>query len=219
MTLKTRLLLFWFCSVLLCLLGLRLLFAVALDRHNHDNAHQAIRWGIDVLKTNLDETGAGLTKAGLRIASYPSTQASVNMIDSYQDIDHYQSIVFDEEKKKISMMLSREVVQPGICDLAVIFDNQNNLISFAQAGPEGVRTGYLSYQDEKPTIYCSNGNEHVQQDDMPAFIDCSSFAPQSAEIYYHSCSYGFGVVGKSPIVRNFPKGVKRDRPADNDQIS
>ena len=210
MTLKARLLLFWFCSVLLCMLGLRLLFAVALDRHSHDNAHQAIRWGLNILKTNLEGTGAELTKAGHIIASYPSTQASVKMIDSYQDIDHYQSTVFDEEKKKISMMLSREVVQPGICDLAIIFDNHNNLISFSQAGPEGVRAGYLSYLDDKPVIYGSTGNEHVQEDDMPAFIDCSSFATQSAGVYYHSCPYGFGVVGKIPIVRNFPKGPSKE---------
>ena len=210
MTLKIRLLLFWLCSVLFCMLVVRLFFAVALDRHCHDNAHLAIRWGIDVLKTNLEETGAELTKAGHQIASYPSTQASVNMIDSYQDIDQYQPIIFDEEKKKISMMLSREVVQPGTCDLAVIIDNQNNLISFAQAGPEGVRTAYQSYLDGKPAIYGSTGNEHVQQDDMPAFVDCSSFATQSAGVYYHSCPCGFGVVGKAPIVRNFPKGSSRE---------
>ena len=211
MTLKNRLLLFWLCSVFFCMLVVRLFFAVALDRHSHENAHQAILRGIDIFKESLAETGDGLTKAGHGIASYASIQASVNMIDSYQDIDQYQHIIFDEEKKKISKILSRQAVRPGICDLAVIYDNQDNLISFSQAGPEGVRTGYLSYQDGEPVFFRSTGpGLYVQQDEIPSFFCCSSFATHSAGIHYISCLRGFGIVAKAPIVRTFPKGETRE---------
>lgn len=85
------------------------------------------------------------------LASRNRLQSSLSLISEYSDIENYQAIIFDEEKKKIADM-AFDFASASRLDNIKVYDAAGWLVAIAQTGAENSK-GIVSFEKGQPVLY------------------------------------------------------------------
>lgn len=86
------------------------------------------------------------------ISKNESIIASLNLIKNYEDKNNYDSIIFDEEKKKIVNVLLSEG-QYATQGHVSVYDTKYNLVAFIDVEDQDYIQGYVSYDKGEKVYY------------------------------------------------------------------
>ena len=78
--------------------------------------------------------------------------ASLNLINNYEDIDNYDKVLFDEEKKRIIKNLEIEG-KYALSNHISIYDSKYKLVAYIDKENEVDEQGYISYKNSEPVYY------------------------------------------------------------------
>ena len=153
--LNQKLLLFWLGSIFVSLLLFGIAFLVMSDELHQKTAREQIGEAFEILEHQLGGRDQYLLKTTSSFAERDDIIASLNMLQKYQDIEHYQSVVFDTEKKKLGLELV-ELLKAENVNVIMAHDGYMRLTSFAYLDVSGqIYRGYLSYENRMPKYFVS----------------------------------------------------------------
>jgi diguanylate cyclase (GGDEF)-like protein len=163
-SLKTKLALILVASTAVMFLASGVYFDYFLRENFVKTAHQRIEYAFHRLHIDLGIVESDLKKGIAFIKDDESFLASVELINTYQDKDHYDAILLDEEKKRlVEELLSR--VKISLNNDIALYDAREELIAYVTNTPKGYYLTYVSFEEGKPLFYSryENENEYVQR--------------------------------------------------------
>lgn len=173
-----------------------------------DNIHKAH----DVLMQNLQTNKNDLKINGAEVAQNESIISSVNMISTYQSVEDYRPVIFDEEKKTLVTHLS-ELVAMADFDLVSLYDAGGELVTFYMQKDFGSLFGIVSYPQAEPLIYLSTAPGRVSWTEAPLPSLVNQHAWQKGgepySMQYIRVKNGFVLMLTLPIVRVFPDNTAK----------
>lgn len=89
------------------------------------------------------------------IAEDQVLQASVALINNYQDKQNYNAILLDEEKKIITQLLL-EKVKNAFNHHISIYDNREELVAYVFETSQGYTLNFISYENGEKVLYSKN---------------------------------------------------------------
>jgi len=110
-----------------------------------DNNRSRLLHGFQRLAANLRDIEGRLDEATIFVERDEALHAAISLIDQYQDKQHYNAFLIDEEKKQIATELLTRVKLSFNNDIA-LYDRHGELIAGVVLTPEGYWLHYLSYQ-------------------------------------------------------------------------
>ncbi len=78
--------------------------------------------------------------------------ASISLINNYQNKEHYNKVLLDEEKKDLAQQLLKRVKISFNEDI-VLYDKNAELVAFVFKDEKGYKLNYISYENGKPVLY------------------------------------------------------------------
>lgn len=142
------------------------------------------------------------------LAARDSIKSSLNLISEYSDIENYQPLVFDEEKKNISRILMNYIKSVHLHEIR-IYDKNGWLVAYAQSQP--LSLGIVSFKNSNAVIYNTKtvNNERwlpLKSNDLSPPLKIS--AQQTKEdSYYIQTDHTVGIEATSQVIRIFPDGL------------
>lgn len=95
-----------------------------------------------------------------------SLLASASLINNYQNKQHYNAILLDEEKKDILTQFIRRVKTSFNSDIA-LYDKNSELVLFIYKDTIGYKLNFISYENGKPVLYSKyDDEEHYKKSDF-----------------------------------------------------
>lgn len=158
--LNNKLLFFWFGSLISTLLIIGFLFQFMLTELHKANAEEKINQAYSDLQKRISNRIVQINKLAAHFSSRQEVIASLSMINDYEDINNYQSIIFDVEKRNLAQQLGR-VIQVNELERVFLHDNDKKLTSFANYDQEAVTLMYSTYKDGIQSFMQSNMKENV----------------------------------------------------------
>lgn len=159
--LKHKLLLFWLGTVVLSLALVGGVFEYLITDLHQETSKKQIGESFDILKARLETRSAVLTRNVELLAKRVDVVASMNMINTYQDIKNYRPIIFDVEKKHLAWELAKQAFVTDL-DLVAAFDTKLIPNSFFVFNAKGAaRTGFISYRKGKPVPYATDNTQSI----------------------------------------------------------
>ncbi|SFC44232.1 HAMP domain-containing protein [Marinospirillum celere] len=150
-SLKFKLLFFTLAIGLISLL----LAGYLVDRHllnyHTQTAESLIEEGFSSLYNNRKNLEAALVSEAHLLCEEERLVAILNLINNFQDTRNYQSLLFDEEKKRLSQRL-QTAIQTGRSTGAYLYAADDQLVSFALAEESKVLQGFVSYANKQPDL-------------------------------------------------------------------
>ncbi len=156
--LKYKLLLLWLGSIFLCLLLVGGLFSYLSTRFHTLNARDYMIESFMLLRSELSNMKEQLAQNAILFEQREDVIASMSLISTYQDINHYQPIIFDVEKDKLSLALRRQLEVANL-ELGVLYDTQLRLNSFCWLSQQKRVCGYQSYDTQAQTQLISTSSQ------------------------------------------------------------
>lgn len=150
--LKNKLSLILLLSLLLVVGILGLYFEYFLRSNYTTKAQQQIDFAFHRISTHLKLTEDKLKKGIVFIQDDEMIIASLELINTYQDKNNYNVFLIDEEKKSISQQLL-EQVKLSFNDSIALYDTNQDLIAYVIKTSEGYRLHFISYENQKLTLY------------------------------------------------------------------
>jgi diguanylate cyclase (GGDEF)-like protein/PAS domain S-box-containing protein len=145
-------------AVMLVLLIVGVYFDVFLRNSFLDSTNKRAQQAFQRLVYNLDNIEAELKKGSVFAQTDERLNASIELIDRYQDKSNYSLELIDEEKKAIASQLL-ERVKLSLNREFAIYDHEDELIAFAKRQSEGYQMGYVSFIEGKPLVLVRMENE------------------------------------------------------------
>jgi diguanylate cyclase (GGDEF)-like protein/PAS domain S-box-containing protein len=208
LNLKHKLVLLWAGSVLFSLLLVGGIFGLLVTDLHEEQAQEQINTGFHRLHDRLQDHIESLTNSTHSLSGRQDLIAPLNMIYNYQDINNYQPLVFDNEKKRLAQELA-ELALPQEFSFIGLYDANLNLVSFylgEDPKPRGV--GYLSYRKGNPVVYMTNADteEYMELPQMPEMLlkDHPTSVTPTATIHTHATAAGLVMEMYSPVIRQRP---------------
>ncbi|OUD15553.1 bifunctional diguanylate cyclase/phosphodiesterase [Thioflexithrix psekupsensis] len=157
--LKHKLLLLWLGSILLSLLLVGGLFSYLSTRFHTLNARHYIAQSFADLRAEFSVIEQRLAKNAELLTAREDVIASLSLINTYQDIEQYQPLIFDVEKNKLSHILKQQLLIANL-NLGFFYDSQLRINSFCWIFiEEDHYCGYLSYQEEAQPLLLDTENK------------------------------------------------------------
>lgn len=139
----------------------------------------------------------------------------VSLVNRYQDIKNYQPLIFDNEKKKLSVFLSKKINSYHNAKAAV-YNNNGELIAFSIRHDLDTISGITTY-DKAGVVYLSKGMKSKAwksvslSSQIPSKISMhtnwDTFVSRSGRIDYFSNKNNFTVESMRSIQRESPDGT------------
>ena len=145
-------------AVMLVLLILGVYFDIFLRNSFLESTNKQIQHAFQRLAYNLENIEAELKKGSAFAQTDERLNASIELIDRYQDKSSYSVALIDEEKKAIAFQLL-ERVKLSLNREFAIYSHEDELIAFAKRQPAGYQMGYMSFVDGKPQVLVRMENE------------------------------------------------------------
>ncbi len=212
MKLRNQIILFGIGTLVVILVLIQLLFTFLINKNYRETSHNKLQNGFLILERMLKEREDNLL-AGCRFFTVDKhMQASVSMIDTYQDIKNYRPLIFDEEKKKIAARLKDYAANKDLY-LVAVYDSNKNLASFCTINRNGnFISGYNSFFEGQPIIFTKLKEQTFlkTEEELPMLYAVpSSEMAQAITLHYHATSVGFVIEATAPLFRKFSGGQKR----------
>ena len=142
--------------ILLLLFASLLIVGVTIDYQLrnifHEDAREQLHDAFFDVSTQMKYIERGIWENVEAVASNEMLAASMKMINTYQDIQNYNAILFDEEKKRIIGILANEVGST-FNDHVAVYDDQARLVAFAGNRNGHAEQGYVSYESGVAVLY------------------------------------------------------------------
>jgi putative nucleotidyltransferase with HDIG domain len=200
---------------LLILLGLLFLSVVSfiaiqklLQKEYKEFAQKKIHNGFEYFSSEMQKSENRLIDIVLNISNHTDIISSVNMVSNYQNIDQYQPIIFDEEKKSIINNLYEHLKIEEISFLGIYDKYGEPLVIFDKK-----RDDYyiISYKNSK-TIAKSMENGWHKSDliskDKLTQIKFSNYLNIGYKLY-EDLEIGFDIVATRPIKKVYRDGTSQ----------
>jgi diguanylate cyclase (GGDEF)-like protein/PAS domain S-box-containing protein len=207
---RDKLLLFWMASVFLLLLIFGSTLAYLQIQQHENIARNDITNDLVYLRSQINKITSTAIRNAVLLASQQEVVAVVNFVDSYQDVENYQPMIFNGEKADLAKMFFRQAETADL-ELVAAYDNQQRLISYAIKQGSSVRSyGFSSFEDGESLIYSDEDGERVRNESLallqsPASVSFSS--EQKTRMYVS----GSGVVidVTTPVTVSASSGVRK----------
>ena len=213
-SLRFRLILFTFGSILLTLFvaGISinvLLVGLYSEKADHESEH-----AYELIYGKIKDAEKILVDQSHLIAIDPAVIAPVNLINRYQNINDYQPLIFDEEKKLLANhLLKRTSVFHRA--KAALYDKKGYLIAFTEHHEKNDIVGITTYKNNKEKYLTKNIETNDWQAQalpfsitsrlkLPGNID--SFISRTGEVEYHSNESDFSLSSVKIIQRRHLDG-------------
>ncbi|MDP3292412.1 MAG: hypothetical protein Q8M43_10320, partial [Sulfuricurvum sp.] len=157
--LKTKLALILVASTAVMFLVSGVYFDYFLRENFVKTAHQRIEYAFHRLKVDLGGVESDLKKGIAFIKDDESFLASVELINTYQDKMHYDTVLLDEEKKRLAEELLNRVKISLNNDIA-LYDAHEDLIAYVTKRAHGYYLTFVSFEEGKPVFYSRYENEY-----------------------------------------------------------
>ncbi|WP_075880669.1 sensor histidine kinase [Vreelandella massiliensis] len=127
--------------------------------YHRQTATALMEEGAQRIQDIIWQTESELFAEAQRLLQHEQLQATLTLINDFQDSEEYQPFVFDPEKRLVAEQLLN-TVQNGTSSAAFLFDNHNALVSYALVAQGRTEAGFLSYVDGAPKLrhYASTGD-------------------------------------------------------------
>lgn len=145
-------------TVMLVLVIVGVYFDIFLRDSFLDSTNTRTQHAFQRLNYNLDKIELELKKGSIFAQTDERLNASIELIDRYQDKSSYNVALIDEEKKSIAFQLMERVKLSLNRDFA-IYSHDDELIAFAKRQPAGYQMGYMSFVNSKPQVFVRMENE------------------------------------------------------------
>ena len=129
-----------------------------LHKYFHKNAKSKLHEAFYDLSLQLKVIEKDLLESLYFISKNESIVASLNLINNYEDINDYNHIIFDEEKKRIIEILSLEG-KYSLNDHIAVYDNHYRLVAFMDRDDAEYYVGFVSYDNAKAIYHTRRINE------------------------------------------------------------
>ncbi|MFK5915752.1 MAG: PAS domain S-box protein [Woeseiaceae bacterium] len=126
-------------------------FDSSLRSHSLKSANTRILHGYQRLAYNLENIESSLKEGIAFIRSDEQIQASIQLINNYQDKNNYNTYLIDEEKKSIANQLLNKVKFSFNNDID-LYDKNDELVAFVYKHKEGYELGYITYANSQSRL-------------------------------------------------------------------
>ena len=156
-TLRYKLILFTTSVILITLVVVGIAINIMLNNFHNQKALHETNYAHNYINNYIKDIEINMTKRGYLISQNDIIISTIDLINNYQNIDDYKSLVFDNEKKKIAdHLLSR--IRETENERATLYDKNGKLIAFATHGTEKHLSGMVSYHDGMPIYLTHSGD-------------------------------------------------------------
>ncbi len=147
-------------SVVITIGILGLYFDTFLQDTYYKTTKKRIHHGLDRIFSDITNINNELKKGIMFIQSDEILLASIDLINNYQDKEHYNAILLDEEKKSIlKQLLDR--VKLSLNNEIVLYDKNEELIAFVTKKEKRYYLCFISYENGKRVLYSKYENENI----------------------------------------------------------
>jgi|GEM_PF-3984135 len=215
--LGSKLILFTFFSISLSLICAGFALDFVLKSLYSNKAWEFTEKSFDNLYQQIKEVEKSLHEHNFLISEDNKIIASINLINAYQDINNYQPLIFDEEKKKIADKLMT-YIKPEVSKYSAVYDINGNLLAYAYKDKGLFTLGIVSYKNGKTHYMEKNerANEWRQASLQPYILDTTdavkkrlSFTDHSGTIEHLSGTDHFKIMASKAVIRQYPDGRKK----------
>ena len=210
--LNQKLIFFWLSSIIISILLFVGVFYYLQENFNQQKNQQKLTNVYKLLNKNLKNTHQHLEENAFYVASQENVISSFSLLHRYQDINNYQNIIFDTEKKKLNLDLVK-LLKTTSAKLVAAYDGYNRLNSFAYSDKDNkIHTAYQSYSDKKEIIMTAeeNSSDFTAVDHLPNYIKSSLHVVPtiSGNAHIETHENHIALEAHVPIIREFNNGDK-----------
>ncbi|CAM4032091.1 HAMP domain-containing sensor histidine kinase [Vreelandella rituensis] len=195
LTLKHRLLLLIFSVTLGVLLLAGFMSNLSLLNYHRYKAQQMIENSFEIVALDYIRLREELQHEARLLDDDINLEASLNLINIYEDRNNYKSILFDEEKLSIGARLLT-AVQTGRSDQAYLFDQGSRLVAAASLWEKSWDRLYQSYQQGQAEIK-STATQPFSQEKSQEFQASLYLLEERLEVLRSSLSNGLYLIDES----------------------
>lgn len=204
MQLRKSILFFWFLTLIILLVVVLFAFSYLNRQQYQQLALEKVHDSFLVLQKDFAELEKNMRSAGRFLASDKRLIASVSMVDTYQDINSYKPIIFDEEKKIIAKRLLDFAVNKNL-HFAGLYSSQFDLISFSVTSEDSNNSyGYQSFNSGEAVVKAKINNGGFHKFTTEILLYKNSFEPELAStqtLHYHDTPNGLVIEVVTPVIR------------------
>lgn len=157
-SLSRALSLFVITGVILMAVIFGIYFDSFLKKQASEDTKKRMVHGYYQLATNVSQFEKELKKGVAFIQEDRYLNSSIDLINNYQDKQHYNAVLLDEEKKTIlKELLDR--VKLSLNDDIVLYDKNEELVASVSREGDLYRLNFIGYEEGKPVVYTRLENE------------------------------------------------------------
>ncbi|MEN8303929.1 MAG: GGDEF domain-containing protein, partial [Campylobacterota bacterium] len=157
-SLRLKLIIYTLLFVIFAVLSVGYITNKSIENHFYMDVQSKFRESFRILSTELKNTGKQIYNTADLISNNENIIASMSLIKNYEDINNYNSILFDEEKKRVVNILTLKGKYSQSNSLS-IYDSYGKLVAFVKKVKGRYLTFYVSYKDSKRVFYSKEINE------------------------------------------------------------
>ncbi len=116
-----------------------------------ESTRTRMAYGFERLNFNLSQIESGLQEGVAFLRVDEAALASINLINLYEDREHYNSFLLDEEKKSLAKELLNKV-KLSFNDDIVLYGRNMDVIAYVSRGDKGFHLNIVSYKNEQPLL-------------------------------------------------------------------
>ena len=151
MSIRNKLIIFTFFSTFFTLVVVAISIDYVINDLYNKNAKVEIEHSYTNLLHELDALEKDISNQSLHLAEDKSIIAITNLVNRYQNKNIYQPLIFDEEKKKVSQHLLKQITLTK-AEQSSIYSKQGDLISYAIHTKNTTESGFVTYENGEPLV-------------------------------------------------------------------
>ena len=161
LSLNNKILLLVYGAIIMVLLLIGSIFYVQMTQLHESTTRSELSNSVELLRADLLKKRQYLIDSSERMVKDDTVRAALNLIFRYQDIDNYQKLVFDPEKRKLASLLEELVSTIGF-NMASLHEANGKLIAFHGVTSKGEAGVYQAYRDGKAVLVPVRGMTQVE---------------------------------------------------------
>lgn len=207
--LSRKFLFVWGGTVVATLVLVGVIFSILLIRQHHFTAGRTLQTSFQLIKNRFLSLDTQIDDLILSYARDRDVVSTVNLLNTYQDPQNYQALLFDGEKERLARQLvGTEHLLNHL--IVTVFSEKGDLLSFSYSNPGKVRTsGYKTYKNGKDQFHLisENGEKRVV-DSLPAIFSEALLFTSTKNGFSHGyrvSPLGLVHIDRVPITRDVKK--------------
>ncbi|MGM0615426.1 MAG: sensor histidine kinase [Pseudomonadota bacterium] len=131
--------------------------------YHRSAAENTLAASIQRIKSALSDISDDMHEEAQWLESQARVLAALSLIRDFEDPENYQAIVFNPEKQRIADDL-QALIQNGRANSAYVFSLDNQLVSYALQGSQGLEQGIVSF--DQGTAKLLQNTRHTDDSDL-----------------------------------------------------